>query len=142
VPTKNDVVAQAREYLETPFRHQGRTPGRFLDCVGLCACTGKALGLDIQDATDYRRTPDWTRFKAEFEKNGKWLGNTVGVAVPGTMVILREGRYQTHCGIIGEKDGKKTLIHAYEPRGKVVEELLSDEWIKRIVAVYLLNGVE
>jgi cell wall-associated NlpC family hydrolase len=140
--TKADIVTRAREYVGTPFRHQGRLPGVALDCVGLCACVGKSLGLEIHDVVDYRRRPDWTRFKAEFDKNGQWIGNSEAVAVPGTMLLLREGRHQTHCAIVAEKDGFKTMIHAFEPRGKVVEERITQDWAQRIVAVYLLNGVE
>jgi cell wall-associated NlpC family hydrolase len=143
MPTKTDVYTRAREYVDTPFRHQGRTPSRALDCVGVCACTGKSLGLSIEDTTDYRRSPDWTRFKAEFLKNGTMVGNRLEDAVPGTIVLLREGRWQTHCAVVGELNGEKTIIHAYEPRGKVVEERFDvPYWAGRIVAVFLLNGVD
>lgn len=140
--TKSELVAKAREFLDTPFRHQGRWPGRGLDCVGVVASAGKALGLGLQDVTNYGRTPDWTRFKGEFEKNGTMLGNTPDLAVPGTLVILRDGRWQTHCGIMAANEaGEPTIIHAYELRSKVVEERF-ENWKSRLVAVFLLNGVE
>lgn len=140
--TREQVYLKAREMVGVPFRHQGRNPSRGLDCVGLCAMTGLSLGLDIRDVRNYSRTPDWTQFRVKFEENGRFLGNRSDDAVPGSMVILRELRWQTHCGIIGSLNGSRTLIHAYQPRGKVVEERLTPEWEQKILGAYLLNGVE
>src|SRR5579863_4434009 len=39
------IVAKAREYIGTPFVHQGRTKGQAIDCVGLVICTASELGL-------------------------------------------------------------------------------------------------
>lgn len=141
MPTKREYYEKAREFIGTPFRHQGRLPGRGLDCVGLVVCAATAFGVQIDDVTDYRRTPDWTRFKGEFEKNGMNLGNRYEDAVPGTVVLLREGRWQTHCAVVGEQDGERTLIHAFILRNKVVEERFSQDWRERIQGVFLMRGV-
>jgi cell wall-associated NlpC family hydrolase len=37
--------------------------------------------------------------------------------------------------------GGLSIIHAYEPAGKVVENRLDDEWRRRLRAVYRLPGV-
>lgn len=147
MPSKQEYFLKAREFVGTPFRHQGRTPGRGLDCVGLVVCAATALGAMIDDVTNYRRTPDWTRFKGEFEKNGTSLGNRYEDAVPGTVVLLREGRWQTHCAVVGLRGvdspgaGERTLVHAFVLRGKVVEERFSQEWRERIQGVFLMRGL-
>jgi len=144
--TKREFYERAREYVDTPFRHQGRLPGRALDCVGVPSCAGKSFGFDIKDTTNYREYADWTTFVAKFKDNGTMVGNSQDAAEPGHIVILRDGEarlvHQTHCAVVGEKNGERTLIHAYKPRGKVVEERFTPEWQKKVVAVFNLYGVE
>src|SRR5712691_11824640 len=45
LPTKEQVVAKAREYIESPFQHQGRLKGFACDCVGLPLMIAEELGL-------------------------------------------------------------------------------------------------
>ena len=54
-PIRSRIVATAREYLLTPFHHQGRKKGVGIDCVGLIACVGHELGILDYDCTDYSR---------------------------------------------------------------------------------------
>ncbi|MFD1381487.1 C40 family peptidase [Fodinicurvata halophila] len=60
--TENDlrraVVAEARGWLGTPFRHGGRCRGAGVDCIGLAIGVAKALGLPHADAAGYPRRPD------------------------------------------------------------------------------------
>ena len=49
MPTREQVVAKAREYLKTPFCHQGRIKNQALDCVGLLLCVGEELGLQDKE---------------------------------------------------------------------------------------------
>src|SRR5690606_11249105 len=58
------VVAEAREWVGTPYRHQGNVKGRAVDCVGLILGVGHAVGLlDIRreqwaEFANYSRTPN------------------------------------------------------------------------------------
>ena len=59
MPTRAEVVNQARGYLGSPFVHQGRLRGRAIDCVGLLLCVFEDLHcLDKNGVpllkTDYR----------------------------------------------------------------------------------------
>ncbi|MBI5427255.1 MAG: C40 family peptidase [Nitrospinae bacterium] len=56
--TRSEIVRKAREYLGTPFHHQGRAKGRGVDCVGLVVCVLRELGLEIDDCRTYPQTPD------------------------------------------------------------------------------------
>lgn len=144
--TKREFYERAREYVGTPFRHQGRTPGRALDCVGLPSCVAQSFGLEVKDSADYREYADWTLFVKNFRANGDWIGDKESVAEPGMIVILRDGEarrvHQTHCAVVAERNGEKTLIHAYKIRGQVVEERFTVAWARRVTAVFNLYGVE
>jgi len=144
MPTSASYLARARSYLGTPFRHQGRKPGMGLDCVGVLVCAGRAEGIEVTDTPNYRRHADWATFTAKFNENADWVGNSLDALEPGRIIILRDGKYQTHCAVIGTDpvDGAFTIVHAYEPRGKVVEERITEDWRSRIVGVYKLRGLD
>lgn len=112
-----------------------------IDCVGLIVCTLRAEGLEISDTTSYRRHADWAKFMEKFIENGHWIGDSVAVAEPGDILVLMDGKYQTHCAFVADLDGVLTIIHAYEPYGKVIEERLSPEIASRIRAVFIPEGL-
>ncbi len=61
--TGADIVAEARSCIGTPFRHQGRTKGLALDCLGLLGHVATVFRLHGHDEWDtevfrsYGRTP-------------------------------------------------------------------------------------
>jgi branched-chain amino acid transport system ATP-binding protein len=52
------LVAEARCWLGTPFRHQGRIRGQGVDCIGLVLEPARALGLTDYRPGAYSRLPD------------------------------------------------------------------------------------
>lgn len=135
-----DVVATARGWIGTRWRHQGRTR-EGCDCAGLVLCVARELGLIAPDACDvvgYPRLP----------ANGM-LGLACGqhmarVAAPdvGCVALMRFEREPQHLGIFGDyPGGGLSLIHAYASNRKVVEHRLDENWRGRIVAVFDLPGV-
>src|SRR3954451_7338069 len=56
--TSSDIVAQAREWIGTPFRHQASLKGVGCDCLGLVRGVWRALvGAEPQAVPPY--SPDW-----------------------------------------------------------------------------------
>lgn len=49
------VVKMAREYLGTPFKHQGRLKGVGIDCIGVVMDIAHRRGLTDYDRTNYTR---------------------------------------------------------------------------------------
>jgi cell wall-associated NlpC family hydrolase len=43
--TRAEIIAEARTWLKTPWRHQGRLKGIGCDCVGHIVCVPRALGI-------------------------------------------------------------------------------------------------
>ena len=126
------VVAAAREYLGTPYRHQASVVGAGCDCLGLLRGVWRALyGAEPMAMPAYRadmRDPQHAaalRMAAE-----RFLLAEAGPLEAGQVVLFRLGGMAEprHCGIMvsGER-----FIHAQERLG-VVEANLTEAWARRV----------
>lgn len=124
--TRADIVAAARTWLNTPWKHQGRTRTG-VDCGGLVFMVRTAdLGLPMDDVPfNYRRTPsgqDFSKyFFAAFDRiNPKDM-------LPGDIPLFRDNVLPCHCGYITELHGSRAIIHASARDKRVVEHLWTPE---------------
>lgn len=117
--------------MGSPFRHQGRSPLRGLDCVGLIIYVGHQLGLMNFDRTDYRKRPAPLLLRNMADRAGfKEISPQEGRE--GDIYLLKFGSSLEHAAIISDRG----IIHAYEKLGRVVEHGLNEEWRCRIVGAY------
>ena len=155
---RGDVVAAARLWLGTPYRHQASCRGAGADCLGLIRGVWRDLyGPEPEAAPAY--TPDWgetgrhevlwsaaTRHLIPLAANpldASPLGSGLlatglqepGLPEPGDVLLfrLRTGGIAKHLGIAAETGAAPTFIHAYSGHA-VVESPLSEPWARRIVA--------
>lgn len=135
--TRQIIVDEARKWIDTRWVHQGRSPAG-IDCAGLLVCVLSDLGLPVEDMAGYRRSPEGFRFREHIFNQTEYAAEPA----PGHIALFRESRLPTHTGFFGERDGKLTLIHAYAPVGKVIEEVFDHDWPKLLVAVRRVVGVE
>lgn len=135
------VVAAAEDWLDTPFRHQGRIKGVGVDCIGLAAGVARELGLAVVDELDYSRTPQAARMMFSLGRHlprvtapdGARIGD---VLAPGDVVLFSWHGTATHVGIFtGDR-----FVHAYEPAGKVVAMTATRALRRRVVAAWRLEG--
>ena len=129
------VVEQARTWLETPFRHQGRVKGIGVDCAGLVICVSKELGLNPFDTTNYSRYPDSTRM-------GRLLSEQLNPVEikdmqPGDVVWIKVKGSPQHLAIITDKG----IIHAHEIVGKCVETVLDAATKRLICGAFRIKGI-
>jgi len=137
--TGADVVAAARMHLNTPWAHQGRTPGVALDCAGLVICVARQLGLvaSDMDVNGYSRAadgslPDWCDLHMQ---------RVAGPELGGVLVLVCD-RQPQHLGIVGDyRHGGWSIIHATNVSGRVVETRLMFARNLRLVAAYRMPGV-
>lgn len=132
------LVAAARSYLGTPFRHRGRTR-RGLDCVGLIWRAYADLGHMLVDRRVYGREPhaDGLR-EALCSALGPPLLATEAWQ-PGDVALIEFDGVPHHVGLFGDYlYGGLSLIHSYGEIGGVVEHRLDDEWRMRVLAVHRL----
>jgi NlpC/P60 family putative phage cell wall peptidase len=129
------IVEEARKWLGTPFRHQGRLIGKACDCAGLVSEVGRALGLVVYEGTDYGRIPIASKMKALLDQY--LVPVAVGTALDGDIYFMAWKTRPHHLAI-------KTpvgLIHAYESAGEVVEHPMDALWAGRIRCAYRYPGV-
>ncbi len=130
------VIAAAREWLGTPYRHQGSTLGAGCDCLGLLRGVWRRLyGDEPLAVPPYGRS---LRGEADgellSEMAERLLVREAQPLVGGQVVLFRLGRMlpARHCGILVSPS---RFIHAQERLG-VVEANLTEGWQRRIAGLF------
>lgn len=127
--TPDVLIAEARRWLGTPFRHQGRTAGG-IDCVGLLIVIARGLGLPHHDVTGYTRRATGMGFLEHFHAHLTEIVPTD--ARPGDVLVFVETSYPCHTGLMTRHRGAVHLIHAHALRGRVLEEPMAGEWAGKL----------
>lgn len=131
------VIAEARKWIGTRWVHQGRN-SMGIDCAGMVILVGQALDFPAEDMQGYRRSPDGILFRKHIFKQTTFEAQPK----PGSIGLFREAKFPTHTGIFAtDAEGHLTLIHAYMPYGKVMEERFINEWPQQLVAVRNFIGM-
>lgn len=131
------IVAAAREWIGTPYRHQGSKKGVGCDCLGLIRGVWRAVyGVDPEEPSAY--AADWAEaggadlFLAAARRHCGEIA--VGDAGPGDLLLFRWRPHlpAKHAGILAADD---RFIHAYQGHA-VTESALAPQWRQRIAAVF------
>jgi NlpC/P60 family putative phage cell wall peptidase len=136
--TRMDVVREAREWIGTPFKHQGALKGVACDCIGLIKAIGMQHGL-----MDYDPNSDGGLVLRQlFDDAGQQAHARsleplvypipVAEAEIADFYFMAWGREPQHVALITDHG----IIHSYSGVGKVVEHSLDDRWRQRIAAAY------
>lgn len=135
-----EVLASARGWLGTPYRHQASCKGAGSDCLGLL----RGIWRDIYGAEPCMvpaYTADWD------EPTGREVLLTAaraflqpverGQEVAGDVLLfrMRPGAVAKHLGILTEVGPTASFIHAYSGHGVVISPL-SGPWARKIAAVF------
>lgn len=135
--TPDDILAQARTYLETPFRHQGRLPGVGLDCAGLIVVTAAALNIEHVDISGYGGSPSNGMLETALDTQPGLDPVSLDALQPGDILLIRFDGDPQHLAFYAGDN----IIHSYKNAGKVCEHGLSDWWRSRIVRAYRFKAV-
>ena len=144
--TRAAVIAEARRWIGTRWRHQGRTAGG-LDCVGLLIVVARSLNLIDQSALDEadRVASGYSRYPRGDALRRTLLQHLqpVEISRPADILLFRIDAEPQHLAIAAEHPtGGMSIIHAYAPAPhRVIETILDDTWRRRLVAVFALPGV-
>lgn len=140
------IVAAARGWLGTPYRHQASVKGEGADCLGLVRGVWReVVGAEPERLPAY--SPDWAEVGGEerlLAAARRWLAEIeIAAARPGDVLLFRmsPGAPIKHCAILSE-DGlpEPRIIHAYWGRS-VVESWMGAWWRRRLAAAFRLpNG--
>jgi cell wall-associated NlpC family hydrolase len=133
--TRSRCIYLARSYIGVPWKHKGRSRTG-IDCIGVPYVVGKELGLHTyDDSLDYGRQAknfDFMRAMAPFGYRVKDLKDIQDADI----LVMRIPIFPQHVGMAGRIGDKQTLIHASVNARKVVEEYLTDEVKRTIIAVF------
>jgi cell wall-associated NlpC family hydrolase len=143
VTARTQVVAAARGWLGTPWRHQGRSR-HGVDCGGLLVQVARELGLADVDVTAYPMEADGASLRALCEAHMARI--PLAEAAPGDAVLIRfrPPGPESHLALVTDyPGGRLALLHALNrgADGRVVEHRLDAHWRSLIVAAYRLPGV-
>lgn len=134
--TPGAVIAEARAWIGTPYRHQASVKGVGCDCLGLVRGVWRAvIGAEPERPGAY--TPDWAeRCGAETllaAAHRHLIARGAG-AEPGDVILFRyqAGAPAKHCAILCAPD---RMIHAWHGRA-VCETALGPWWRRRMAGVF------
>jgi NlpC/P60 family putative phage cell wall peptidase len=141
-PSRAAIVAEARDWIGTPYRHQASFKGAGCDCLGLVRGLWRTFyGPEPAEAPPY--TPDWAELHGEetlYAAARAYLCETPPAArAPGDVLLfrMRTDAPMKHAAILA---GPERIIHAYWGRA-VVESRLSPWWGARLAAAFSFPGV-
>lgn len=135
MPRRSDVVAEARKLLGTPYHHQGRVLGHGVDCYGVIEMVARSLGIDVPNGITYSRIPDELELIRNMDQYA--IQVPVSEAGVGDIVLIPFLHKIRHMAILTDMG----ILHAYEPRGMVVEHAVDDRWRKQFRRAYRYPGV-
>lgn len=126
------VVSKAREWLGTPWHHQGRVKKVGIDCVGLIVGVARELGVVVSDECNYEREPRFGRLEEELNKY--FLSDEREMLQEGDIALFVLAKKFEHVGIVSR--GGKGLIHVHPTYEKCLEHIFDKKWRDRLVKVY------
>lgn len=133
------IVAAARGWIGTPYRHQASVRGAGADCLGLLRGVWREVyGAEPEAVPAY--TADWSEPARE---ERLWAAarrhlrerDPGAPAEPGEVLLfrMRAGSIAKHLGILSRMGPDAAFIHAYSGHA-VLESPLSAPWQRRIAA--------
>lgn len=141
--SRHAILAEAREWIGTPYQHQASVKGAGCDCLGLVRGVWRALyGGEPEAAPAY--TPDWAERAGEetlLAAAQRHLHELpIAQASPGDVLLFRMDAQSPakHAAILEEEE---RLIHAYWGRA-VVRSRFAPWWRARCAAAFAFPGVE
>lgn len=136
------IVAAARGYIGTPYRHQASLRGAGCDCLGLIRGVWRDLyGAEPEQPPPY--SPDWGEAgPVEVLQDAAQRHLTpiaLGAARGGDVILfrMRDGRVAKHLAILVSTEA---MIHA-KSNDRVREEPYSPYWRRHAVAAFAFPGV-
>lgn len=142
------IVAEARSWIGTPYRHQASLKGAGADCLGLIRGVYRVFcGPEKQPITPY--SPNWAEETGQETLRDAARRHLVEIdAAPfrdgeplreGDVILIRvrDRGPAKHAAIAS---GPDTIIHAYD-RHAVAENALPSAWRRRIAYAFQFPGV-
>jgi len=143
VHSRQDIVAEARSWIGTPYRHQASLKGVGCDCLGLVRGVWRALiGPEPERAPPY--TPDWAEASGREALALAATRHLIAVPIdkfaPGDVLLFRwRARLPAkHAGIVTAAD---LMVHAHDGAA-VAEVAIAPWWRRRLAYAFRFPGID
>jgi NlpC/P60 family putative phage cell wall peptidase len=137
------IVAAARRWIGTPYRHQASLLHVGCDCLGLVRGVWReVIGAEPEAAPPY--TPDWAeRLGAEtlLDAAGRHFDRVAVTAFREGDVIAFRFRAHLPAKHVGVATSATHMVHAHSGAG-VAEVPIGPHWRRRITAAFAFPGVD
>jgi NlpC/P60 family putative phage cell wall peptidase len=141
-PTRSQIIAEARTWIGTPYRHQASLKGVGCDCLGLLRGVWReCCGPEPEAVPPY--APDWAEANAGEPLAAAGLRHLVPVDahafMPGDVLLFRwrTGLAAKHAAIATAPD---RMVHAHDG-ACVAEVFIAPWWRRRLAYAFRLPGV-
>jgi cell wall-associated NlpC family hydrolase len=133
--TAEELIVEARRWIGTPYRHQGRTAAG-LDCIGfiIWVLAQKDLLPTDFERQNYGRLP-----QRELLERTALYCTPIPEPIPGCLLLIRwpGQREPGHAALYAGE----TMIHSYAISKQVIEHGYRAPWPRLTVNRWLLPGV-
>lgn len=136
--TRSDLITSARKQLGVKWRHQGRTAGESLDCVGLLVVVASASGIPVEDMRNYSMRPGSKTLYAHLIKYCDEI-DTAAPRLPADILVVSVAGEDPQHTALWTGDG--TVLHASAKHRKVVEHRFDDETRRGLCKIFRLRGL-
>ena len=140
--TRAAIVAEARDWIGTPYRHQASLKGVGCDCLGLVRGVWRAvIGTEPERAPPY--APDWAEARGQESLAEAAARHLIAIerdAIDAGDVLLFRWRAHLpakHAAIV-TTDGK--MVHAHDGAA-VTEVVLAPWWRRRLAYAFRFPGI-
>jgi NlpC/P60 family putative phage cell wall peptidase len=141
-PTRSAIIAEARAWIGTPYRHQASLKGVGCDCLGLVRGVWRAVcGAEPEAVPPYTR--DWAEAgkRETFALAAGRHMTEIDCAQfqPGDVLLFRwrAGLVAKHAAIATDAD---RMVHAHDGAA-VAEVALAPWWRRRLAFTFRFPGV-
>lgn len=136
--TREAIVEEARTYLGTKWRHQGRSRTG-IDCVGLVVKIAHKFEVTDFDMTNYGRQATSFNFLKVFQEHADEI--SIKDVLDGDIIVFADGNNPCHAGLASTRYDTRYFIHASAARRVVMEERYDEEWRRKSVAFFRYRGL-
>ena len=134
-----EIVDAALSMVGWPYRHAGRNEYG-IDCVGLIILAAHKCGFTDYDTVNYPKRPVAADLRRGMRNHLKKLTGTEELQ-NGDIPMFAYNSHPCHVGILNCRGTQPTVIHAYAPARKVIEQTLESVCDRAThVATYRYTG--
>ena len=126
------MIAEAREWLGTPWKHNRQDKYRGVDCINFLWAVGITAGLELEPIPEeYARTEKDNEIGQYLDRH--FAKTTQANLHQGCILLMRFSGFYSHVALA---TSKCTIIHASLRHNKVVEHQLDGIYLRIIKGIW------